>query len=61
MTNKLIISISSRALFDLDASNAIYESQGVEAYAKYQIEHENNILKPGVAFNLVKKLLNLNQ
>lgn len=61
MSNKLIISISSRALFDLDASNAIYESQGVAAYAKYQIAHENDVLKPGIAFNLVKKLLNLNQ
>lgn len=61
MTKKLIISISSRALFDLDASNEIYEKNGVAAYAQYQIEHENDILEPGVAFPLVKKLLNLNR
>jgi 5'-nucleotidase len=57
---KLIIAISSRALFDLDASNAVYEEEGVVAYAKHQIEHENDVLAPGVAFLLVKKLLNLN-
>jgi len=57
---KLIIAISSRALFDLDASNEVYEKEGVAAYAQYQIKHENDVLEPGVAFPLVKKLLNLN-
>lgn len=57
---KCVIAISSRALFDLSESHAIYETQGVEAYSQYQIEHENNLLMPGVAFNLVKKLLALN-
>lgn len=58
---KLTIAISSRALFDLDESNKIYETDGIDAYAKYQIEHEDEILKPGVAFSLVNKLLRLNQ
>lgn len=57
--DKLIIGISSRALFDLDESHAIFEKQGVEAYLRYQIEHENKILNPGVAYALVKKLLAL--
>ena len=61
ISHKLIIAISSRTLFDLDESNAIFENDGVEKYAEYQIAHENNILKPGIAFPLVKKLLNLNQ
>jgi len=34
--------------------------QGVEAYCQYQIEHEDELLEPGVAFPLVKKLLALN-
>lgn len=58
---KLIIAISSRVLFDLDASNDVYEKDGVSAYAKYQTEHENDILEPGIAFPLVTKLLNLNK
>lgn len=58
---KLVIAISSRALFDLQESNQIYETQGVDQYAAYQIAHENEILKPGSAFFLVKKLMNLNK
>jgi len=57
----LIVAISSRTLFDLQQSNDVYEQQGVAAYARYQIEHENEILEPGIAFPLVQKLLNLNQ
>jgi 5'-nucleotidase len=58
--DKLVLAISSRALFDLSASHQIYETQGVEAYRQYQIEHEDEILKPGDAFALVEKLLKLN-
>lgn len=60
ISNKLVVAISSRALFNLDASNAVFETQGIEAYANYQIAHENEILSPGVAFPLVKKFLSLN-
>lgn len=59
--NKLVVAISSRALFNLDASHQVYEEQGVIAYRKYQIEHEDEPLSPGDAFLLVKKLLNINQ
>jgi len=59
--HRLSVAISSRALFDLDASHRIFEDEGIEAYCRYQIEHEENILEPGVAFTLVKKLLRLNQ
>lgn len=61
ISNKLVVAISSRALFDLEESNNIYEKYDVDAYAKYQIEHENDPLDPGVAFNLVRKLTGLNQ
>ena len=58
--DKLVLAISSRALFDLTESHQIYEREGVEAYRQYQIEHEEEILQPGDAFPLVEKLLNLN-
>jgi 5'-nucleotidase len=58
--NKLVIAISSRALFDLDASHEIFEREGVDAYHRYQISHEDEILAPGDAFPLVQKLLRLN-
>jgi 5'-nucleotidase len=61
ISNKLVISISSRALFELKESNAVYEAEGEDKYALYQMTHENEILEPGVAFSLVRKLLSLNQ
>lgn len=59
LEGKLVIAISSRALFDLAASNKIFEEKGEEEYTKYQIEHENELLNCGVAFPLIKKLLEL--
>lgn len=58
--NKLVVAISSRALFDLDDSHKIYVEQGIEAYSKHQIAHEDESLQPGAAYHLVKKLLALN-
>lgn len=57
---KLVVAISSRALFDLDESHEIYEQQGTQAYCQYQVENEDVPLMPGAAFSLVKKLLYLN-
>jgi len=59
LQGKLVVAISSRALFNLDESHMIFESEGIDAYLQYQIEHENNILEPGVAFPLVNKMLAL--
>jgi len=56
----LVVGISSRALFDLEAENTIFENEGVKSFVKYQREHEKDILNPGAGFNLVKALLNLN-
>ena len=56
----LVVGISSRALFDLEYENSIFESEGLDAYRQYQIEHENDVLKPGAGFAVVKALLRLN-
>ena len=58
---KLVIAISSRALFNLDAEHLVYEKEGLEAYSAYQIEHEDTPLERGQAFTLAKKLLRLNE
>ena len=60
LDDKLVVGISSRALFDLEEENRIYETQGLEAYSAYQREHENDILKPGTAFPLIRALHRLN-
>lgn len=59
--SKLVIAISSRALFNLDDSHQVYENEGLDAYSRYQTEHEEDILSPGDAFPMVQKLLRLNQ
>lgn len=56
----LIVAISSRALFDLEDSHALFERNGIDAYAEHQRTHEDEILEPGIAFPLVRKLLALN-
>ena len=58
--SKLIIGISSRALFNLDQSHEIYEKEGLESYRDYQIANEDVTLEPGEAFSLVKKILSIN-
>lgn len=59
-TERLVVAVSSRALFALEDGHRVYAEFGEKQYAKYQIEHENDPLEPGVAFALVKKLLALN-
>ena len=60
LDNKLVVGISSRALFDLEYENTIYEEQGLQAYLEYQRNHEQDILKPGTAFPLIRALHKLN-
>jgi len=61
MDRKMVIGVSSRALFDLTAENEIFEKQGLEAYCRYQVEHEQEVLRPGPGFRLIKSLLRLNE
>lgn len=60
MKNKLVCAVSSRALFNLEDGNRIYEAEGPEAFDAYMRKNEKKPLRPGVAYNLVKKLLSLN-
>ena len=60
LDDKLVVGISSRALFDLEEENEIYENSGLKAYSDYQLKHEDDILKPGTAFPLIKALHKLN-
>jgi len=60
LENKLVIAISSRALFNLEESHAVFINEGLEAYRRYQIENEDVTLEPGEAMPLVKRLLKLN-
>jgi len=59
--NKLVVAISSRALFDLSESHAVYQKEGLKAYAEYQIAHEDEPLEKGDAYGFVQKLLRINE
>jgi 5'-nucleotidase len=58
--DRLVVAISSRALFDLGESHELFEREGLDAYREFQMARENELLAPGIAFPLVRKLLRLN-
>eukprot|EP01064_Diplonema_japonicum_P017888 TRINITY_DN2632_c0_g2_i1.p1 TRINITY_DN2632_c0_g2~~TRINITY_DN2632_c0_g2_i1.p1 ORF type:complete len:313 (+),score=94.87 TRINITY_DN2632_c0_g2_i1:48-941(+) len=61
LSNVLVVAVSSRALYDLEEEHRYYEAQGEEKYRERQMELRDRPFKPGVAFNLVRKLLRLNK
>ena len=60
LNNKLVIAISSRALFDLEEENQIFEKDGLDAYYKYQLENQDKSLKKGTGYRLVENILKIN-
>lgn len=57
---KVVIAVSSRALFDLEEEHRLFEEKGYSAFRDYQLSHKDDPLRPGVAFPFVKRLLGLN-
>ena len=60
LDGKLVVAISSRALFDFEQENEVFEQSDDRAYMALQLERLEIPAKPGVAFSLVKKLLAFN-
>jgi 5'-nucleotidase len=58
---KLVVGVSSNALFDLQAEDGIFRHQGLEEYKRHQIENRNVVLKKGVAFPFIRRFLNINR
>lgn len=61
MDNKLVIALSSRALFNLDESHRIFEESGFQTFREHQRAMENVPLPQGPAFALAQKCLNINK
>jgi 5'-nucleotidase len=59
--DKLVVAISTTALFDLAEADGIFRESGLEAYRKHQRENETKRLDPGTGFPLVKGLLAINE
>lgn len=61
LDGKLVVAISSRALFDFEEENEVFEQGDDRAYMALQLQRLDMPAKPGVAFSLVQKLLAFNQ
>ncbi|MDR6214366.1 5'-nucleotidase [Paracidovorax wautersii] len=60
LSDKLVVAISSRALFDFEEENRLFETGDEEAYMRRQLEFVHQPARPGIAFPLVRKLLAFN-
>lgn len=60
LSDKLVVAISSRALFNLEEENLLFESGDPEGYMKLQFERLDVPAQPGIAYSLVQKLLRFN-
>jgi 5'-nucleotidase len=60
LDGKLVVAISSRALFDFEEENEVFEKGDDTAYMRLQLERLDVPAKPGVAFSMVQKLLAFN-
>ncbi|MBL0090060.1 MAG: 5'-nucleotidase [Ideonella sp.] len=54
---RLVVALSSRALFDFEEENRLFESGDDRAYMRLQLDRIDQPAKPGVAFSLARKLL----
>ncbi len=60
LEGQLVVAISSRALFDFEEENRVFEQGDDRAYMQLQLQRLDAPAKPGVAFSLVRKLLAFN-
>ncbi|WP_140626442.1 5'-nucleotidase [Methylibium rhizosphaerae] len=60
LDGQLVVAISSRALFDFEEENLLFESADDRAYMQLQLDRLDQPARPGVAFSLVRKLLAFN-
>lgn len=60
LEDKLVVAISSRALFNLEEENRLFESGDPEGYMRLQFERLDVPAQPGIAYSLVQKLLRFN-
>ncbi len=60
LVGQLVVAISSRALFDFEEENRVFEASDDRAYMQLQLQRLEHAAKPGVAFSLVQKLLAFN-
>ncbi len=58
---KLVVGVSSNALFNLEKEDSIFENHGLEAFRQYQEQNKTRILDKGSAYPFIKRFLNINK
>jgi len=61
LEDKLVVAISSRALFNLEEENKVFEAGDNEGYMKLQLDRIDVPAAPGIAYSLIRKLLRFNE
>jgi 5'-nucleotidase len=61
LSQLLVIGVSSRALFDMEDANRVFETRGLDAYIDHQMERADEVLRPGTGFALIRAILDLNR
>ena len=57
---KLVVAVSSRALFDLEEENRVFDAEGAASFMQHQLANMDTPARPGAVFELVRKILALN-
>ncbi|QIL81684.1 5'-nucleotidase [Diaphorobacter sp. HDW4A] len=60
LDDQLVVAISSRALFDFEEENRLFDAENPQAYMQLQLDRLDTPARPGVAFSLIRKLLAFN-
>lgn len=59
--NKLVVGVSTNALFDLELEDHIFQNEGIEKYKQYQKANRKVLLEKGLAFPFIRRFLKINQ
>ncbi|MDR6539164.1 5'-nucleotidase [Variovorax soli] len=60
LDDKLVVAISSRALFNLEEENRLFDAGEPDAYMRLQLERLDVPAAPGIAYSMIRKLLRFN-
>jgi 5'-nucleotidase len=61
LDDKLVVAISSRALFNFEEENRVFDGGDAAGYMRLQLERLETPAAPGIAFSLIRKLLAFNE
>ena len=61
LDDKLVVAISSRAMFNFEEENQVFDGGDAAGYMQLQLERLEQPAAPGIAFSLIRKLLAFNE